>query len=108
MSRGNFSAGNAGGFAGPPGGNRMSAQGFGGRMDRDHMDHDHMDRGRGDHDRGDRDHGRGRFAFGFGYPDYSSDYYYSDSDYGYDPSCYQDQQVRTRYGWRWRRIWVCD
>ena len=45
--------------------------------------------------------------FGFGYPDYSPDYY-ANYDYGYDPSCYQVQQVRTRYGWRWRRVWVCD
>jgi hypothetical protein len=86
---GTFNSGNAGAFNG--GNARM------GRMDRDH-DHD---RGR-DHDR-DRD---GRFfgpGFAFGYnPGY--DYYAND----YDDSCYQWQQVHTRYGWRWARLWVCE
>ncbi len=58
------------------------------------MDHDH-DRGR------DRD-GRG---FGFGiYPGYDYGYY----DYGYNDGCYQVRRVLTRYGWRLRRVWVCD
>ncbi len=56
-----------------------------------------------DHDHGDRDHdGRG-FAFGF-YPGYDYGYY----DYGYDDGCYQARRVLTRYGWRWRRVWVCN
>jgi hypothetical protein len=62
-------------------------------MDRDH-DHDR------DHDRGRRFFGPG-FAFG-SYPGY--DYY----AYDYDDSCYQWQQVHTRYGWRWARLWVCE
>ena len=41
------------------------------------------------------------FAFGFGSPGYDYDYYY------YDDSCYQLGRVPTRYGWRWRRVWVC-
>jgi hypothetical protein len=99
---GNFSArapaGNAPGFSASNGGGRMSAEGFdrGGRgFDRDRM-------GR---DRGDRDHDRGRFrSFAFGFPGYYSDYDYDYNDY----SCFQVRQVPTRYGWRWRRVWVCD
>jgi hypothetical protein len=44
------------------------------------------------------------FGFGFaggyyGYP-YAAPYYY-----GY--SCWRRARVRTAYGWRWRRVWVC-
>jgi hypothetical protein len=59
-----------------------------------------------DHDRGDHDHDRFRgpgFAYGF-YPGYD-DYY---NTYNYDDSCYQLEQVPTRRGWRWARVWVCD
>jgi hypothetical protein len=71
-----------------------------------------FDRGR-DFDRGrefgrdrDRDHDRGFRTFAFGFPGYYNDY---DYDYGYyDNGCYQLRQVRTAYGWRWRRVWVCD
>ena len=58
-------------------------------------------RWRGDH----RRHFRHRnvVVFGFGAP-YYSDYAYS--AYPYD-SCYQEQQVRTRYGWRWVTANVC-
>jgi len=42
-----------------------------------------------------------RFAFGF-YPGY--DY----TTYNYDDGCYQWQEVPTRRGWRWLRVWVCD
>jgi hypothetical protein len=94
---GTFNGGNAGTFNG---GNGMSFRGDA-RMGR--MEHDH-DRDRGDHDRDrDRDRFRPGFAFGF-YPGY--DYYTYDN--GYDDSCYQWQQVPTRRGWRWARIWVCD
>jgi hypothetical protein len=87
---GAFNGGNAGPFTGGRGDTRM------GRMDRDHD--------RGDHDR-DRFRGRG-FAFGFypGYDYYNYDYY----NYGYDDSCYQWEQVHTRRGWHWARVWVCD
>jgi hypothetical protein len=27
--------------------------------------------------------------------------------YYYDDGCYQPQQVPTRWGWRWQRVWVC-
>jgi hypothetical protein len=82
--------GNAGAFNG---GNSMSFRGDA-RMGR--MDHD---RGH-DHDRDGRFRGP-RFAFGFN-PGY--DYYAND----YDDGCYRLREERTRYGWRWRRIWVCD
>jgi hypothetical protein len=72
------------------GGNNMTYS----RMGR--MDHDH------DHDRDGRFRGR-HFAFGFGFPDYYN--YYDDDDY---LACYRWTEVHTRYGWRWRRIWVCD
>ena len=62
-----------------------------GRFDRDH-DHD-RDRHRRFRDRD--------FAFGV-YPGY--DYYASD----YDDGCYRWEQVPTRSGWRWLRVWVCD
>ena len=86
---GNFSArSNAGTFSG----NNMSGPAHMGGMDHD--------RGHGhDHD----GRFRGNFAFGF-YPGYD----YNAYDYDYDPGCYQLRQVHTRYGWRWRQIWVCD
>ena len=27
--------------------------------------------------------------------------------YYYDDGCYQLQQVPTRWGWRWQRVWLC-
>jgi hypothetical protein len=88
-ARGGSVNGNAGNFNG---GNTMSFRGDSrmGRMEQDH-------------DRG-RDHGRFRgpgFAFGY-YPGY--DY----NTYDYNDGCYQLREVPTRYGWRWRRVWVCD
>jgi hypothetical protein len=53
----------------------------------------------------DRDrHHRGR-DFVFGGVVY--DDYYNDNAYDYNDDCYQVRRVRTRYGWRWRRIDVC-
>jgi hypothetical protein len=67
--------------------------------------------GRGDARMGRMDRGRGHdgrfrgpnFAFGV-YPGYD----YNSYDYDYDPGCYQPRQVYTRYGWRWRQVWVCN
>jgi hypothetical protein len=60
--------------------------------------------GRMDHDRGHDGRFRGpNFAFGV-YPGYD----YNSYDYDYDPGCYQPRQVHTRYGWRWRQVWVCN
>jgi hypothetical protein len=85
---GNFAlrSGSAGTFNG---GNNMTYSRMG-RMDRDH-DRDGRFRGR-------------HFALGFGFPDYYNNYY-DDDDY---LACYRWTEVHTRYGWRWRRIWVCD
>lgn len=44
------------------------------------------------------------FAIGFGVPYLYDDYYYS--NYPYD-DCYRLRRVHTRYGWRWRQIYVC-
>jgi hypothetical protein len=89
---GNFARGNAGTFAG----GTAARQGTFGREGP-------FDRGREfgrDRDRFDRDRGFRTFAFGF--PDYSYDYGY------YDDGCYQLRRVPTPFGWRWRRVWVCD
>jgi hypothetical protein len=45
------------------------------------------------------------FAVGFGVPYYYDNYYYA--GYPYD-DCYQTMQVPTRYGWRWRQVYVCS
>jgi hypothetical protein len=44
------------------------------------------------------------FAVGFGVPYYYDNYYYA--GYPYD-DCYQTMRVPTRYGWRWRQVYVC-
>jgi len=44
------------------------------------------------------------FAIGFGVP-YYNDYYYA--GYPYD-DCYRTMRVPTRYGWRWRQVYVCS
>jgi hypothetical protein len=60
-----------------------------------------------DFDRDRRHHHRGRdFAFGV-VPFGVYDNYYDDNAYDYSDDCYQVRRVRTRYGWRWRRIDVC-
>jgi hypothetical protein len=91
------------------GGNRAAFNGGDNMSFRENSRMGRMDHG---HEHG-REHGRdhdGRFrgpnfAFGFGYPDYyGSDYYYNN----YDDGCYELREVPTRYGWRWRRVWVCD
>ena len=50
-------------------------------------------------------HFRNFFAVGFGAPYYYDDYYYA--GYPYD-NCYQTMRVPTRYGWRWRQVYVCS
>jgi hypothetical protein len=42
------------------------------------------------------------FSFGLGVPLYGGYY-----DYGYADSCYRLERVRTPYGWRTHRVWVC-
>lgn len=55
-----------------------------------------------------RHHHRGRnFAFAavpFGF----YDGYYNDYAYDYDYDCYRTRRVHTPWGWRWRRVYVCD
>ena len=38
---------------------------------------------------------------------YYADYPYHYADYPYD-DCYDVVQVRTNYGWRWRRVNLCS
>ncbi len=50
-------------------------------------------------------HGRG-YAYGYGVPIFGSydDYY---NDYSFYDDCYRWRRVRTRHGWRLRRVYVC-
>ena len=52
--------------------------------------------------RHDRDFAFGVFPFGY------DDGYYSDYAYAYGDDCYQIRRVRMPYGWRLRRIDVCN
>jgi len=45
-------------------------------------------------------------SFGFGGPGFAVAPYAYDYDYGY--GCYQARRVWTPYGWRVRRVYVCD
>jgi uncharacterized membrane protein len=45
-------------------------------------------------------------SFGFGGPGFAVAPYAYDYDYGY--GCYQTRRVWTPYGWRVRRVYVCD
>jgi hypothetical protein len=55
------------------------------------------------HDKHGHRHHRRAFAFvPFGF--YGGDY----DAYTYDDDCYQVRRVRTPYGWRLRRVYVCD
>jgi hypothetical protein len=109
MSRGGGGGGTGGNFSAPRGvGGSFNGGAFNGGNMSARGDSRMGGMGR-DHDRGHERDGRGRgFAFGF-YPGY--DYGYYDNGYydnGYDDGCYQARQVPTRYGLRWRRVWVCD
>jgi hypothetical protein len=37
----------------------------------------------------------------------ASPYYYGYGPYYYG-GCYRNVHVHTRYGWHWRRVWVCE
>jgi hypothetical protein len=50
------------------------------------------------------------FGLGYGAGYYGAGYYgagYYGYGYPYYGGCYRRVQVHTRYGWRWRRVWVC-
>jgi hypothetical protein len=91
----NRSVGSASASASAFSGNRSFS---GGNFNRHHGDFRH------------HHHHRGNFAFAavpFGFYD---DGYYNDYAYDYDDydGCYQLRRVHTRYGWRLRRIDVCN
>jgi hypothetical protein len=44
------------------------------------------------------------FGLGYGAGYYGGGYYGYGYPYG---GCYRAVHVRTPYGWRWRRVWVC-
>lgn len=44
------------------------------------------------------------FGLGLGLGAYP---YYSGYPYAYGYGCYRPVRVATRYGWVWRRVWVC-
>ena len=53
---------------------------------------------------GHRHHHR-RFANGVPFFGFNDGYY---DNYAYYDDCYQVRRVRTSYGLRWRRVYVCD
>lgn len=53
---------------------------------------------------GHRHHHRRHFVGGPFFGFYGGYY----NDYAYYDDCYQVRRVRTPYGWRWRRVYVCD